>query len=172
MMIAPYKPLHTTKVRGEAWQCQCHNLARGAVIVEFALLLLPLLLMVFGVAEYGRALYQYNSLVKSVRDSARYIAQHNPNDASAYPVALDNARCLAVHGNTGCSGPALLPGLATSMVSIASASVTTAAGTPIALVEVTITGYSFAFVFNPLRLVGNSANTLLFGDIRATMRQV
>jgi len=145
---------------------------RGAVTVEFALLLLPLLLAAFGVAEYSRALYQYNALVKTVRDSARYIGQHNPADVAAYSLALESARCLAVHGNIGCSGPSLAPGLTTDMVRITSVSDTTAAGTPIALVEVRITGYSFAFAFNPFRLAGDGTNTLLFGDIHATMRQI
>lgn len=149
---------------------------RGAVIVEFALLLIPLLLIAFGVAEYGRALYQYNTLVKTVRDSARFISQHNPADAASYPVALNDARCLAVYGNTGCSGPSLAPGLTTDMVAITSTAGITDAGTSITLAEVRITGYTFNFAFNPLRLagglVGNAADTIPFNDIHATMRQI
>ncbi|MBA4143279.1 MAG: pilus assembly protein [Nitrosospira sp.] len=145
---------------------------RGAAAVEFALLLIPLLLLALGVAEYGRALYQYNSLVKTVRDSARLISQYNPADAASYQTALDDARCLAVHGNTACTGPSLAPGLTADMVGIASATTATAAGTPITLVEVSITGYVFNFVFNPGRLLGNAVDSLTFGDIRATMRQL
>lgn len=145
---------------------------RGAVAVEFALLLIPMLLLTFGVAEYGRALYQYNTLVKTVRDSARLLSQHNPADAASYSLAMDDARCLAVHGNTGCTGPSLAPGLTTGMVGITSTTMTTDAGTPITLVEVSITGYVFNFVFNPASLMGNAANTILFNDIHATMRQL
>lgn len=153
---------------------------RGGVTVEFALLLIPLLLIVFGVAEYARALYQYNTLVKAVRNSVRYISQHNPTDAASYASALDDARCLAVYGNIGCSGPSLAPGLTTGMIAVTSSAITTAAGTSISLVEVRITGYAFQFVFNPLRLAdglsgglaGNVANTIPFGDIRSTMRQI
>ncbi|MDN5836303.1 MAG: pilus assembly protein [Nitrosospira sp.] len=145
---------------------------RGAVAVEFALLLIPMLLLTFGVTEYGRALYQYNTLVKTVRDSARLLSQHNPADAASYSLALDDARCLAVHGNTGCSGPPLAPGLTTGMVGIASTTTTTAAGTPITLVEVRITGYVFNFAFNPARLMGDAASTIPFSDIHATMRQL
>lgn len=145
----------------------------GAAIVEFALLLIPLLLLGLGAGEYGRALYQYNSLVKTVRDAARFLSQYNPTDSISYPLAVDDARCLAVHGNAGCSGPSLVPGLTTAMVQITSTSATTAAGTPITLVEVRITGYVFDFVFNPLRLiVGNTVNELQFNDIHATMRQL
>lgn len=145
---------------------------RGAITVEFALLLIPLLLVTFGVAEYSRALYQYNTLVKTVRDSARYISQHNPADAASYALALNDARCLAVHGNTGCTGPSLAPGLTAGMVGITSTTTTTTAGTSITLVEVRITGYAFDFVFNPLRFTGDTADTILFNDIHATMRQI
>ena len=149
---------------------------RGAITVEFALLLVPLLLIVFGVAEYARALYQYNTLVKAVRDSVRYISEHNPGDAASYAGALNDARCLAVYGNTGCSGPPLAPGLTTDMVGVTSNITTTAAGTSITLVEVRITGYTFQFVFNPLRLsdglADTVADTISFGDIHSTMRQI
>jgi Flp pilus assembly protein TadG len=145
---------------------------RGAVTVEFALLLIPLLLLAFGVAEYGRALYQYNTLVKTVRDAARLLSQHNPLDAVSYSLAVNDARCLAVHGNTGCTGPSLVPGLTSAMVQIAPVTTTTAAGTSITLVEVRITGYVFNFVFNPARLLGNAADVIPFGDIHATMRQL
>ena len=145
---------------------------RGAVAVEFALLLIPLLLLALGVTEYGRALYQYNSLVKTVRDSARLLSQYNPTDAASYSLALNDARCLAVHGNTACTGPSLAPGLTAAMVGIASTTTTTAAGTPITLVEVSITGYVFNFVFNPASLIGNAVDTIPFGEIRATMRQI
>lgn len=145
---------------------------RGAITMEFALLLVPLLFIAFGIAEYGRALYQYNALIKAVRDSARYVAQRSPAEPATYAIALEDARCLAVHGNAGCTGTALVPGLTTDMVSITPVSSTTAEGTAIALVEVRISGYSFAFAFNPLKLAGDNAAVLPFGDISAAMRQM
>lgn len=144
---------------------------RGAIVVEFAVLLIPLLLLAFGAAEYGRALYQYNTLVKTVRDSVRLLSQHHPTEAASYALALDDARCLAVHGNTGCAGPALAAGLTTDMVEIASTTIPTAAGTRITLVEVRITGYGFNLVFNPAKLLGSASDVISFGDIHATMRQ-
>jgi Flp pilus assembly protein TadG len=71
--------------------------------------------LALGVAEYGRALYQYNTLVKTVRDAARLLSQHNPLDAVSYSLAVNDARCLAVHGNTGCTGPSLVSGLTSAM---------------------------------------------------------
>ncbi len=148
------------------------SMMHGAITVEFALLLIPMILLGFGVAEYGRALYQYNTLVKTVRASARLLSHYNPADATAYSLVLDEARCLATHGNVNCSGTSLVPGLTTEMVGIASVTTPSAAGTPITLVEVRITGYVFEFVFNPARLMGNATDTIPFSDIHATMRQL
>ena len=81
---------------------------RGAAAIELALLALPLAALTFGTTEFGRALHQYNALAKSVRDAARYQTTQTPGDAAA----ILKARCLALTGNTTCSGNPLLPGLA------------------------------------------------------------
>jgi Flp pilus assembly protein TadG len=47
---------------------------RGVAMVEFAITLPLLLLLLFGIAEFGRMLYQYNSLQQASRDAARYVA--------------------------------------------------------------------------------------------------
>lgn len=143
---------------------------QGAVAVEFALLLIPLLLLVLGVAEFGRALYQYNTLVKTTRDSVRHLSHLNPT-SSGYAEAKTEAKCLAVYGNTGCSGDTLLPGLTTGMVSINPINATTSAGKVITLVEVRISGYTFNFVLDPRTLMGGGDKSITFGDIHATMRQ-
>lgn len=157
---------------------------RGVAAVEFALLLIPMVLLVFGAVEYGRALYQYNTLAKAVRDSARLLTQHNPAGAN-YPLA--DAKCLAVYGhNAPCTTPdetPLAPGLTTAMVFVCNpvdssacpgtyANVSTGSGT-INLVEVRIKGYVFNYWFNPIVFfVPSAATTLNFGDIHATMRQI
>jgi Flp pilus assembly protein TadG len=144
---------------------------RGAVAVEFALLIPLLLVLALGAAEFGRALYQYNTLVKAVRDSVRHLSQFNPADTLTYSKEISNAKCLAVHGNTGCTEQPLAPGLTTDMVSINPINITTSASTPITLVEVKITGYTFNFILDPRAFLGGGENSLTFGDIRATMRQ-
>lgn len=50
------------------------NKQSGVAIVEFALVLPLLLILTFITTEFGRALYQYNILTKSVRDAARYLS--------------------------------------------------------------------------------------------------
>ncbi len=88
--------------------------ARGVAAVEFAFLLVPLILMIFGTTELGRAIYSYNTLDKTVRDAARHLSQHGAGDS----VIAAEAVCLAVYGKTACT-PAdvpLVPGLTASNV--------------------------------------------------------
>jgi Flp pilus assembly protein TadG len=95
-----------------------HSCQRGVAAVEFALLLTPLILMIFGTTELGRAIYSYNTLDQTVRDASRHLSQHGPGDA----IIAAEAKCLAVHGTTDCSGSPVAPGLTTGMVTICDAS--------------------------------------------------
>ena len=49
--------------------------------------MIPLTVLAFGITEYGRAIFQYNTLVKSVRDASRYVSQHAPGDAAHIGIA-------------------------------------------------------------------------------------
>lgn len=49
---------------------------QGLAIVEFAIVLPLLLILLLATAEFGRALYQYNTLTKAVRDGARYLSEN------------------------------------------------------------------------------------------------
>lgn len=142
---------------------------RGVASVELAFLLIPLLLLTFGTTEFGRAIYQYNTLAKASRDAARYLSGQSAGDA----VDLATAKCLAVYGNADCSGAALLPGLTASMVSVCDSvscpsthlNQTTGSGV-LNLVTVTISGYQFT------SLVPFIAPNLTFSNISTTMRQI
>lgn len=90
---------------------------RGVAAVELALLLAPMLVLLFGVTELGRALYTYNTLGKTVRDAARHLSQHGPGD----PLIAAEVRCLAVHGNPDCGGATLAPGLSTAQIRLCDA---------------------------------------------------
>ena len=159
---------------------------RGVASVEFALFLVPLLMIAFGALEYGRLLYQYDTVVKSVRSATRLIAQRNPDDPSSYTAALSEARCLAVYGVPQCTQTQepLVPGLALSHVKICDrSSVTECAGLSLNdvksvatgsdtgtlnLVVVRITGYQFSFLGLPFTGAGSS---LVFQPIQSVMRQ-
>ncbi|MDP1653416.1 MAG: TadE/TadG family type IV pilus assembly protein [Rhodocyclaceae bacterium] len=141
---------------------------RGVAAVEFAILLPVLLLIVFGITEFGRALYSYNTLVKSVRDAARYAMIHQPGGG-----ADPETKCLAVYGNTGCTGTALAPGLTIAMVSVCDwqrcpGTHQAQGSAPVVnLVTVTISGYAFQS-FVPFVTAGLSS--LPFAPISTTMK--
>lgn len=142
---------------------------RGVAAVEMGFLLLPLVLMVFGATELGRAIYTYNTLDKSVRDAVRHLSQHGPGDTTIQA----EAKCLARTGVLACSGstPSLAPGLTAGNIDLCDALLCTAthasqvvgSGT-INLVSATITGYAYN------SLVGFVIPDLNFNNITATMR--
>ncbi len=159
---------------------------RGVASVEFALLLIPLLILAFGALDYGRLLYHYDTVVKSVRSAARMIAQHNPDDQSSYATALGEARCLAAYGVLQCTDTQvpLVPGLKLTNIRICDRSsvsecdglslndvknVATGADTgTVNLVVVRISGYQFDFLGLPFTGAGSS---LVFQPIQSVMRQ-
>jgi hypothetical protein len=164
---------------------------RGVATIEFALLVVPLLLMLFGVVEYGRAIYQYNTLAKSVRDATRFLTTVSPGDNPSilYPgeTTYQVAKCLAVYGKAVCN-PAtdtpLAPGLSTGMVGICDAVSCSgthqnvpfqgAVGGSANLVTVTISGFKFYPMPFNLSYYGETVglpSVINFDDISNTMRQ-
>ncbi len=47
---------------------------RGAAMVEFALIALLFFIILFGIIEFGRAFFTYNTLVEATRRGARVAA--------------------------------------------------------------------------------------------------
>jgi len=151
---------------------------RGVATVELALVLPLLLAICFGITEFGRAIYTYDTLAKSARDAARYLS----TQAAGNTAAWTTARNLVLYGNPAGTGPLLVPGLAVGMVDVCDASICAAnlnQGTNPAIntVTVTITGYPFDPVIDLLaftRFYGGgtgSITAITFGDISVTMRQ-
>jgi Flp pilus assembly protein TadG len=50
---------------------------RGATVVETALVILPLIMMLFGIFEYGRLLMDWNLLNNAAREGCRYALANN-----------------------------------------------------------------------------------------------
>jgi Flp pilus assembly protein TadG len=95
---------------------------RGIMSVEFIIVAPLLLLLMAGISEFGHAMYQYNTLTKSVRDGARYLAA-NAVVGSTSTIIIDSTDIaetenLVVYGNTVGSGSPRLPGLSTSQVTV------------------------------------------------------
>lgn len=162
-------------------QFQSITRMRGAVAVEMALLMIPMLVLVFGVAEFGRAIYQYDILTKSVRTAARYLSQFSPGDpnnaadVAKYNGFKEEAKCLAVYGKPVCSGSVLASGLTGDMVKISPPTDTTATegGVTITLtlVKICIEEFSFQFLLDPRTFFGGGEQSIQFGPICASMRQ-
>jgi Flp pilus assembly protein TadG len=109
------------------------SLQKGAVLVEFAIVVPFLLLLAVGIVEFSFVYYHLNILNKSVQDGARYfsnpdIARYNGSLASlSYPINVTTAissttngayvlkmQNLIIYGNTatGTTNTQLLPGTA------------------------------------------------------------
>jgi Flp pilus assembly protein TadG len=98
---------------------------RGTAIVEFTIALPLLMVLLLATAELGRMLSQYNTLTKSVRDSARYLAS-KASGGTTRVVSISNqvrteTQNLAVTGNINGTGGPLLPGYAIANVTVANA---------------------------------------------------
>ncbi len=141
-----------------------HHRQQGVELVELALILPLLILLSMLVVEFGRALYEYNTVAKSVRDAVRYLSVQLPS------TGCSQAQNLVVYGQTTAGTTPLAPGLNTGSVSC---SWQTSGTYPlINTVTVTVTGYRFrsmtASVFG-LQL-GDANGGLTLSNIAATMR--
>lgn len=95
---------------------------KGTVAVEMALILTPMVVLCFGITELGRALYQYNGLVKATRSAVRYLSQQSmaspPPGETADSLRL-KAKSLALCGLVSCANAApLVPGLTLNMIAV------------------------------------------------------
>lgn len=144
----------------------------GLALVELALTIGILLAIVFGITEFGRAIYQYDTLAKAARDAARYLSTKTPGDTTA----IAASKCLAVYGKTTCTGTTLAPGLTTAMVSVCDSSNCPAthqaqgSAPVIDLVTVTIGGVNNPFTFTTA--VPFVVPNINFAAISVTMKQV
>ena len=146
-----------------------YHLQQGAALIELALSIPFMIMLSMIVIEFGRALYEYNTATKSVRDAVRYLSAQAPNTLpnAPCPTAAQN---LVVYGTTTAGSKPLVPGLKVSAVSCSWQ--TTGALPLINTVTVTVTGYRFtSMVSNVFGLQLSDANGgISFGNITATMR--
>ncbi|HEY0563822.1 MAG TPA: TadE/TadG family type IV pilus assembly protein [Methylophilus sp.] len=142
------------------------NKQNGVAAVEFALLLPILLLLAFGVVEFGRFMYQYNSLAKAVRDSTRFLAATSPT-LPGYSTYEAEALCLAVYASTACSGSPVADGLTADNVNIAYSTVGT-----MSVVTVSIINYQANFIEGYIPTILGLGDGIGFGNISVSMRQV
>jgi Flp pilus assembly protein TadG len=133
----------------------------GVALTEFALILPLLLILTFITTEFGRALYQYNTITKSVRDAARYLSVQTAG------TKITEAKNLVVFGNTAGTGAGLTAGLTISNVPNPTWQ---PAGTnpTINTVTIRVTNYTFRSLFTSA--FGVTFGNITYGPISATMR--
>ena len=145
-----------------------HRRQRGAALIELALIMPLLLLLTFITTEFGRAMYEYNSVVKATRDAVRYLSVQTPG------THITEARNLMVYGNTAGTGTPLARGLSLTNVPAGSCCTwqTVGANPIINTVTVRITSYTFHSLFpSVMGVVFADANgDIVFSEITATMR--
>ena len=134
---------------------------KGVALVEFALVSPLLLIMTFVVTEYSRAMFQYNTLTKSVRDAARFLSTQSPG------AGMTQAKNLVVYGNPAGTGAPLAIGLTLSQVPDPVWAFAGAAPV-INTVTIRITGYTFTPLFGSV--FGLNFGNITYADITATMR--
>lgn len=141
---------------------------RGAALIELALIMPLLLLLTFITTEFGRAMYEYNSVVKATRDAVRYLSVQTPG------THITEARNLMVYGNTAGTGTPLARGLSLANVPAGSCCTWQSVGANplINTVTVRISSYTFHSLFpSVMGVVFADANgNIVFSDITATMR--
>jgi len=152
---------------------------RGVAIVEFALILPFLLILTFITIDFGRAIWEYNTLTKAARDASRYLAIQPPGEK------ITQARNLMVYGKLNLAGTETPLALNLSLANVPAPTdppsptdcctwqeVTTTpvngSSKVIKTVTVRITGYTFNSIFT--NAFGLPFGAITFPAISATMR--
>ena len=97
---------------------------RGLAMIELALTLPLLVLLMLAFAEFGRMLFQYNSLQQASRDAGRYVASQAWNStlgtvqlSAALITQTQNVAVYGIPANPN-GYPAAAPGLTTGNVTV------------------------------------------------------
>jgi Flp pilus assembly protein TadG len=125
------------------------NSEQGQALLEFAAVTLLLFTLVFGIIEFGRALWTWNTIAQATRAGARYAAVEIPtsDDAQIKKVVVYN------DPNASSSSTPVVPGLTEANVSVrylkfgSSAAAGDVNTKRVAdLIEVSVVGYQFTFL--------------------------
>lgn len=140
----------------------------GLAMVEFTITLPLLLLLIFAVAEFGRAFMQHNTLTKAVRDGVRHLASEALLGQTGVVLIDPNLEAsvknLAVFGDANGLGTAVLPGLDPADVTV---------GPGVGLGDVSV---SVAYAYDPIFFripmfgLGPDVNPLFTLRAASTMR--
>ena len=111
------------------------NNERGSTLVEFAIGATVFLTVMFGVIEFGRALWVHNALSDAARRGARYAVVHKESDSAA-------VKNVVVYGDPAGGSTPLVNNLTLSNVNVTHSGFGLSGGTA----TVSISDYHFEFV--------------------------
>jgi Flp pilus assembly protein TadG len=122
---------------------------RGSTLLEFAIGATVFFTVMFGVIEFGRALWTHNALADAARRAARYAVSQPASNPAGTNVTGQNVgpsltaiRNVAIYGDPAGGTQPLIPNLGPANVNVSYSNFGLGDGT----VSVTITGYQFQFI--------------------------
>jgi Flp pilus assembly protein TadG len=121
---------------------------KGQSLVEMALVSLVFFFLLFGILEFSRALYYYNTIVQNTRAAARWAVVNVLNNSDAADIT--STRNIVLYGSPTGSGNPVLPGMTAAMVNVSVANLELDTSTPpkpiSQKISVSVTGYPFSFI--------------------------
>jgi len=140
----------------------------GTTLVEFAMVFLLLMAVLFGICEFGTVLYTYHFVSHAAKSATRYAAVNGASCGAGGDAQCTQADAAAlqcyVTGGAGCTLPGIMPsGIDPTRVNVAASwplipkgptICSTTANAPGCTVEVTVC-YDYKFLF-PLMPAGSS----------------
>jgi Flp pilus assembly protein TadG len=148
---------------------------QGAIAVEFAIILPFLLLLVFGIVDFGQAWYMKHVLQNSCREGARYATRYQTKTDGSGDRLLPSALTPSIHDyilNTTLKNgdSSLLPANADAQVTPSGAAYTetNVANLPLEDLTVTVTAKKYWFILN--KLVPGITSDYVQIKVAATMK--
>jgi len=124
----------------------------GTQLVELAIALPLMIVLLGGIAEFGRLFYTYSTLTTAVRAGARHAMRWERSSSWTFPETSN----MVVYGDYGGSGSPILPGLSTTNVRV----VANGPANNVESVTVKIENYKYVPLFDLGKLTGIPALTL------------
>ena len=121
---------------------------QGQSLVEMALVCMIFFFLLFGILEFGRALYTYNTIVQNTRAAARWAVVNVLDNSDVADIA--KTKNVVLYGNPTGSGTPLLIGMTAAMVNVSVNPLEVDTSTPpkpiSQKISVSVSGYPFQFI--------------------------
>ena len=122
---------------------------KGQSLVEMALVCMVFFFLLFGILEFSRALWTYNTIVQNTRAAARWAVVNVLDNTET--ADINKTKNIVIYGYPDVSsGTPLVPGLSPSLVNVSVDTLEEDSSTPpkpiSQKVSVTVSGYQFRFL--------------------------